>query len=433
MSDGAMVQRPNLPAAERMLERLEAFAHHTDEPGKLTRLYLGRAHRAAIDALMAWMRHAGLDPHLDAIGNVVARYEGSRPGLPALILASHIDTVRDAGKFDGNLGVLAGLAVVEEFARTGERLPFAVEVIAFGDEEGVRFPFSLSGSRALAGRFDLANLAIRDESGTSLREALIGFGLDPAGIAALARRREDVLAYVELHIEQGPVLQSENEPLGVVSSITSLARYALTASGEAGHAGTVPMRFRRDALAGAAEMVLAAEDIARQRPGLVATVGRIEARPGAVNVIPGAVHFSLDVRAAADAERRAGADAILAACAAIAARRGLTLTVSPGFEDEATPCHPAIQAGLAAAIQSLGQRPISLFSGAGHDAMAFGGLCPMGMLFLRCKDGVSHNPAEAITPEDAHLAVAALLRFLRALDPAALKNWVPAQTLRSPV
>lgn len=416
-----MTTLSNTPATARMMARLEELALITDEPGKLTRLYLSPAHKQAVEKVKGWFAEAGLSPSVDAVGNVAGRLEGREPGLPALIIASHIDTVRDAGKFDGNLGVLAGLAVVEELRRLGDRLPFAIEVIAFGDEEGVRFPVTLSGSRAVAGTFDMAALDGCDEAGISMGEAMRAFGLDPAAIPAIARRREHMLGYVELHIEQGPVLEGANEPLGVVTSIASIKRIAASITGEAGHAGTVPMPFRKDALAAAAEMILAVERIARETPGMVGTVGRIEAQPGAVNVIPGEVRFSLDLRGPDDATREAGVERVLSAIAAIAARRDVTLSLATGYEEKASPCHPAIRAGLAAAISSLGHEPIELPSGAGHDAAAFHGICPMGMLFLRCKGGISHNPAESITAEDADIALAALLAFVRNLDPASVK------------
>lgn len=423
------MMRLNLPASERMMARLDALALHTDEPGKLTRLYLSPAHRSAIEAVMGWMREAGLSPQLDAIGNIHARHEGKTPGLPALIIASHIDTVRDAGKYDGNLGVLAGLALIEELARMGESLPFAIELIAFGDEEGVRFPATLSGSKAVAGRFDAASLCVKDADGQSLAEALRGFGLDPAGIPAIARAPADILAYLELHIEQGPVLEAAGEPLGIVTGIASIERLAVEVSGEAGHAGTVPMAFRKDALAAAAAMIAASESIARQQEGLVATIGRLEVKPGAVNVIPGTVHFTLDIRAGEDAARREGVARILARLRAIAAERGVQIAISPGYEEKAALCHPAIQAGLADAVRAIGHSPLFLPSGAGHDAMSFADIWPMGMLFLRCKGGISHNPAESITPDDAEMALRAMLAFVRNFDPASFAR--PSESARS--
>ncbi len=416
------MSRPNLPATTRMMERLDALALVTDEPGKITRLYLSDAHKRAMDVVQGWFRDAGLQPSVDAAGNIHARFEGPSPGLPALIIASHIDTVRDAGKYDGNLGVLAGLAIVEELQRLNERPPFAIEVIAFGDEEGVRFPQTLTGSRAIAGRFDPVALEGRDRDGISMREALQRFGLDPDAITRVARKPDEVFAYLELHIEQGPVLQAADEPLGIVTSIASIQRFTATVSGEAGHAGTVPMPYRKDALAAVAEMVLAVEREAKAAPGLVGTVGRLEVSPGAINVIPGVVTFTLDLRAPDDLSRHALVDRVRLALGEIAARRGVPLTLEAGYEEHATPCHPAIQLALAGAIESLGHKPVRLLSGAGHDAMAFEALCPMGMLFLRCKDGISHNPLESITEADADIALAAMLAFVRRLDPAALMH-----------
>ena len=230
-----------------------------------------------------------------------------------------------------------------------------------------------------------------------------------------------MIAYLELHIEQGPVLEAEDQPLGVVTSIASIQRYTATVSGEAGHAGTVPMAYRRDAMAASAEMILAVERIARARPGMVGTVGIVEPQPGAINVIPGTVNFTLDLRAPQDDDRIAGVAEVVAALEAIATSRGVTLTLSPGYAEKAAPCHPAIQAALSASIERLGFRSISLASGAGHDAASFEHLCPMGMLFLRCKGGISHNPAESITEADADAALAAMLTFVRRLDPAMLK------------
>ena len=234
------------------------------------------------------------------MGNVVGRYEGVEPGLPALLLGSHIDTVRNAGKFDGNLGVIAAISAVASLHRRFQRLPFAIEVLAFGDEEGVRFPVTLNGSRAVAGTFDPAALEVRDADGITLHEALKQFGCDPAGIAGVARRTADVLGYVEVHIEQGPVLEAEDLPVGIVTAINGASRFTIEVTGVAGHAGTVPMHLRQDALAAAAEMVLAVERAAQDTPGIVATVGKLEALPGAVNVIPSGAKLSLDLRSSSD-------------------------------------------------------------------------------------------------------------------------------------
>ena len=399
------------------MERLDALARHSDEPGKLTRLYLSAAHKAAAEELAGWMREAGLTVSIDALGTVVGRYESAIPGAPALLLGSHIDTVRDAGRYDGALGVIAGLVAVEELSKRSEKLPFAIEVVAFGDEEGVRFPTTLTSSRALAGNFDPAVLDVCDAEGVSLRKALIAFGGDPAAIASIARSREEVLAYVEVHIEQGPVLESANLPVGVVTAINGVRRLAVAVIGEAGHAGTVPMRLRRDALTAAAEMVLAVERIANSLPDVVATVGRMEVFPCAVNVIPGSVQFTIDVRSPEDTHRDAATEEITRSIRKIAADRRVEVSISTTHEAPATACSPVMVNALSQAIKHLGFATRLLPSGAGHDAMAIAKLCPVGMLFVRCAGGISHNPKEAISLQDADICVRILLDFLRNFKP----------------
>jgi allantoate deiminase len=401
--------------AMRRLEELRAF---TDVPGQIHRLYLSPSHRAAADAVAAMMRQAGCDTvGVDALGTVVGRYEGDRPGLPALLIGSHIDTVKDAGAYDGTFGVVAAIAVIEDLSRAGVRLPFAVEALAFGDEENVRFPSNLSSSRALAGSFDFATLDGEDEDGISLRRALVAFGGDPDGIAALARAPESVLGYVELHIEQGPVLETRDLPVGVVTAINGASRRRLNVTGEAGHAGTVPMALRRDALAAAAEMVAAVERLGAAQADTVATVGRFTVEPGAVNVIPGRVAFTLDARSPDDDVRMRLVQAIEQECRGIAARRRVELAIEPFYDAPAAPCDPGIRAGLAAAVQGRQVPVLELPSGAGHDAMAMAALCPTGMLFVRCKGGISHNPAESMTEADAEAAIAVLVDFVRGFRP----------------
>jgi allantoate deiminase len=402
----------------RLMEKLDALALHTDEPGRLTRLYLSPAHKSGADALSQWMRAAGMQVRIDPLATVIGRYEGSAPDAPAILIGSHIDTVRDAGKYDGAFGVLAGLIVVEELARNSERLPFAIEVLAFGDEEGVRFPSTLSGSRAIAGSFETAALSLKDENGVSLADALAAFGCAPDRTGEAAMAPGSVLAYVEAHIEQGPVLEAMDRPLGVVTAINGACRLLVSLTGEAGHSGTVPMPMRKDALAAAAEMVLAVERAGRAHEGLVATVGRIEARPGAVNVIPGETIFTVDVRAASDGLRDECVAAIRGAIEEIAARRGIRASIELTHQAPATPCSPQIIAALSQAVFRAGASPVALLSGAGHDAMAIAPLCPIGMLFVRCKGGISHNPAESITAEDADACARALLEFLRHFAPA---------------
>ncbi len=403
--------------AQRIWDRCEALARCSEQPDGLTRVFLSPEQRDVNKCVLGWMIEAGMVARLDAIGNIVGRYEGVQPGLPCLMLGSHLDTVRDAGKYDGMLGVVAAIECVADLHARGRRLPFAVEVVGFADEEGVRFSATLLGSRAVAGTFDSALLDNEDAAGTTMREAMRRFGLDPDGVGAAARRSAEVLAYVELHIEQGPVLEGEGLAVGVVTAINGGNRFAIEITGMAGHAGTVPMRLRRDALAAAAECTLAVERIARGMPDVVGTVGRIEALPGAVNVIPGKVRFSLDARAPTDPLRQAAVDAMRAEFAAIAARRGVTVALSPVWDARTVACAPGLQRQIAAAIHAEGVRVHHLPSGAGHDGMAMVDLAPIGMLFVRCKGGISHNPAEAITVADAAAGARVLLRFIEQFTP----------------
>ena len=403
---------------QRLMTRLDRLARFSSDADQLTRLYLTPEHKAAALQVQAWTAEAGMDASIDATGNVVGRYPGEASQETALLLGSHLDTVRNAGKYDGALGVLAAIAAVDELNRAEERLPFALEVIAFGDEEGVRFPVTLTGSRAVAGTFDPAALDAEDAEGISLREALQRFGCDPLQVPGLRHRPETVLGYIEVQIEQGPVLEAEDLSLGVVTAINGASRFDLDVAGEAGHAGTVPMRLRKDALAAAAEMVLAIERRASATPDLVATVGRLAALPGAVNVIPGTVRLTLDIRAPADAVRAAAVHDLEQELAGIAARRAVRLEISGTYDVPAATCAPQLIGQLEDAVARAGIRPLRLPSGAGHDALAMADLCPVGMLFVRCKGGISHNPAESVTMEDAGTVVRVLLDFLRHFEPA---------------
>jgi hydantoinase/carbamoylase family amidase len=390
-----------------LMGRLAELAAATDGQQGLTRLFLSPAHQRAAGLVAGWMRQAGLEVRIDAIGNVVG-WNGVAG--PLLILGSHIDTVRNAGWYDGNYGVLAAIEAVE---RAG-KLPFGVEVIAFGDEEGVRFPMTLSGSRAVAGTFDPQALEGRDADGVSMAEALQAFGLaHPEEIQSVARAPAEVLGYVELHIEQGPVLEAQGLAAGVVTAINGASRYAVSVAGQAGHAGTVPMAMRHDALAAAAEMILAVEAVARERADVVATVGRLSVKPGAPNSIPGAVAFTIDLRAPVDADRLEAASAIRAGLDRIAASRLVDYELMQTHEAAATACAPWLQAQLMAAVAGRTGREFALPSGAGHDAMAMAALCPVGMVFSRCRGGVSHTPEEFLSPEDAALGVEVLVAFLR--------------------
>jgi allantoate deiminase len=403
-----------------IVRRINELGAISEEPEKLTRIFLSKELRKAADLIMGWMREAGMSAQLDAIGNVCGRYEGERPGAPCLMLGSHYDTVRDAGKWDGPLGVITAISCVADLNRRGKRLPFAIEVIGFADEEGVRFASTLLGSRAVAGTFDESVLNTRDSKGVSMREALVQFGLDPDHIGAAARTRRELLAYLELHIEQGPVLEAQSLPVGVVTAIAGATRLAARLTGMAGHAGTVPMALRRDALAGAAECIGAIEQFCRtDEGGLVGTVGYIQARPGATNVIPGEVSFTIDMRAPTDLHRKRAVADIVRQIEAIAKRRQLALQLDVTHENRTAPCAPWLKQQIAQAIEAEGFSVFELPSGAGHDGMAMINIVDVGMLFIRCRGGISHHPDEHVELADADAGARVLLRVIENFRPRA--------------
>jgi len=398
--------------AARWIHRLAQLS----EPGPgVTRLPFTDQHRAVLPLLTELMEGAGLAVHLDAAGTLIGRREGP-PGAPTLLMGSHQDSVRQGGAFDGAIGIV--LPVLALGALGDTPLPFAVEVLAFADEEGVRFPTALMGPRVLAGTFDPAALDLADDGGTTLRAAMEGFGLDPDALPALRRDPAQILGWIECHIEQGPVLETEGEALGVVTAICGIERHMVRLTGEAAHAGTMPMALRRDALAGAAELTLAVEARAKATEGLLATVGALRVIPGLVNAVPGAVELTVEVRAPEDAVREAAGQALAETAQAIATARGLTLTMRRSYAQPATPCDPALQNALARAIRAEGGRGLRLASGATHDTSAMADLCPVAMLFLACRDGISHNPAEHCAPDTMARAIAALAATLPTLHRA---------------
>lgn len=398
---------------------LDALAYISAEPDRLTRLYLSEEHRRAAHLVGEWMRAVGLRVRMDAAGTMHGLRAAGAPGPWAgkrLLIGSHIDTVVDAGKYDGNLGVVAGILAVEELQRRGIALPFALEVLAFGDEEGVRFPKTLLSSSVVSGALRDPMLDLTDAEGVTIRAALAAFGGDPDALAAEAYDPRQTLGYIELHIEQGPVLERAGRPLGVVTAIAGQSRYRVTVTGEAGHAGTVPMAIRRDALAAAAEMVLAVERAGQGPESLVATVGELRVMPGASNVIPGEVRFSIDLRAADDPVRAAADGAIRRSLASIASARGVGLDLETVHEKPVAACAPDLVTTLAAAVATVTGAPAPLLmSGAGHDGQAMAHLCPIGMIFVRCRGGVSHNPAEYSAPADIGLGIEALVESIRGI------------------
>jgi allantoate deiminase len=407
--------RPPVSAAE-VLERCNVLARETSSDTGIERVYLSPEHAAVNRIAGSWMQEAGLATWMDAAGNQRGRFEGVKPGLPALLLGSHLDTVPNAGRYDGILGVLLAIAVVDRFRARDEKLPFAIEVLAFGDEEGTRFGTALLGSRAAAGTWDDAWWQLRDANGTTLGEAFVEFGLDPSRIADAALRAGDVVGYLEAHIEQGPYLEEGDRALAVVSSIAGARRFALTLTGEAGHAGGVPFHRRHDALAGASEVVLAVERLARDA-GAIATVGRLQAFPGGVNVIPGRVEFSLDLRAETDGLRDGVFAAIEDAIGSVCERRGLTCEIDETHRAPAVVAAPALRSVVAAGIRATGdQEPTTLFSKAGHDAMAMDDLTAWAMLFVRNgHGGISHHPDETVTEADVATALDAFEAAVLAL------------------
>ena len=412
------VARENVSLGDQIVERIEELARISETPAHLTRIFLSKEHRAAAELILDWMRSAGMRAHLDAIGNVCGRYEGGQPGLPCLMLGSHYDTVRDAGKWDGPLGVITAISCVADLNARGKRLPFAIEVTGFADEEGIRFASTLLGSRAVAGTFDESVLGTKDAAGVSMRDALTAFGLDPDHTGAAARARRELHAYLELHIEQGPVLERENLPVGVVTAISGATRLAVSMAGMAGHAGTVPMALRRDALAGAAECIVAIEEFCRtDQGGLVGTVGYISAMPGATNVIPGRVSFTIDMRAASDAHRRKAVADVVRQIEQIAKRRELALQIDVTHENRTVPCAPWLKAQVADAIAKQGFGVFELPSGAGHDGMAMIDIADVAMVFVRCRGGVSHHPDEHVETADADAGARVLLRLIENFRP----------------
>ncbi|MGN6867208.1 MAG: allantoate amidohydrolase [Solirubrobacteraceae bacterium] len=405
-----------LKYAASVLRRCDELVAFSEEEGRLTRRFATPALSAAGEAVRGWMEAAGLATRRDAIGNLIGRVGDT--DRPTLLIGSHLDTVRDAGRYDGMLGVLVAIACLERLRDEGRALPYAVEVLAFADEEGVRFGTGYLASSVVAGRFDASDLERRDSDGVTLAEAVRGFGGDQARLAAARRDPGDLIGYYEVHIEQGPVLEAEGVPVGVVEAIAGQGRARITFIGQAGHAGTVPMALRRDALCAAAEFVSAVEAVAGEQDGAVATVGELEVRDGASNVIPGRVALSLDVRHAADPVRESIGTALRERADAIADTRGLGLEWEVVQETPAVSCSKELTELVAEAVAASGHPVVRLPSGAGHDAVMISRIAPIAMLFVRCAGGVSHHPAESVTVEDVAAAIEATTRFLGLVTPS---------------
>ena len=403
---------------DAILARADELARHSDAPPAdvrpLTVTYLTEAHRACAADLARWMHADGFDDvRVDAVGNVVGLYRGTDPAAPRLLTGSHYDTVRNAGRYDGRLGIFVPMACVRELVRQGRRLAFDLEVVAFSEEEGQRFAATFIGSGALVGQFDPAWLELRDADGITLREAMAAAGHDPSAVTSLQRDPAHYRGFVEVHIEQGPVLSGAGLPLGVVTAINGSVRFVGEMTGVACHAGTTPMHLRKDAATGVAELALYVERRAAQIPTLVGTVGQLHVPDGSINVVPGRCRFSLDLRAPSDALRDALVTDVLTELAAIAQRRGLRYTLTETLRASAAPSDPALMRRWERAVAATGAPVFHLPSGAGHDAMKLHEAMPQAMLFMRGdNDGISHNPLEAINAPDTQLAVEAFLHFL---------------------
>ncbi len=396
-----------MSAAQRTMDRADALAACSERPGEITRRYGTPALVAARDLLEGWMRAAGLTTRVDRVGNLIGTLGG--PGeRPGLVIGSHFDTVIDAGRYDGTLGILLGIACAEEL-RDRER-GHDLTVVAFCDEEGVRFPTAYFASRALLGVGPPIDAAMTDADGATLAAAvaLAGNPDAPPGRGL----PDGLVGYLEPHIEQGPVLDAAGHPLGIVTAITGGTKLAITLTGTAGHAGTVPMRLRRDPLAAAAEIALGAERLARADGEAVATVGELAVSPGAANVIPGRVTMSVDARHADDARRARLVTGVRAIVAEVSQRRGIHSEVAVVHDERSVLCDPGLAGQLAAAARSIGLDPPTLPSGAGHDAAVMAAALPVAMLFVRCRGGISHNPAESVTEADVAAAIEVLVRVV---------------------
>lgn len=397
------------------MARCDALAAISAMTGGVARSYLTPEH-ARCNALVAeWMREAGLETWQDAAGNSCGRLRAAGSGpRKTLLLASHLDTIRDAGKYDGILGVLLAIESLRRLRESGQLMPFDIDIIGFGDEEGARFGTTLLGSRAVAGSWDPGWFELVDADGVTLRQALTEFGCNPEAIGSASRAQDELLAYLEVHIEQGPVLEDNDQPLGVVPSIAGARRFRVRVSGRAGHAGTVPMNMRQDALVAAASAVHTVERIAGQFE-IVATVGDLRCFPGAPNVIPGDCEFSVDIRAGRDQTRDLAVAALQREIAGQVAERGLSVSWEQTHSAPAVACAGWLQRLLEDSVLELGLTPLSIVSGAGHDAMSLAPVTDVGMLFLRCAGGISHHPAEAVARDDVAAALAALDHTLLAL------------------
>jgi allantoate deiminase len=411
----------NTDRADSIIARCRQLAASTEVPGEITRLFLSPPMHEVHALLKGWMEAVGMTVRVDAIGNLRGVWPGLTASCPRLLIGSHLDTVPNAGAFDGILGVVLGLAAVEQLG--GQNLPFAIEVIGFSEEEGVRFNKPFLGSLALIGKLDAETLARTDRNGITVAQAIRNYGLDPTNLSD-ALLPEEAFAYLEFHIEQGPILESEGASLGIVEALVGQTRMQLTFTGQANHAGTTPMHLRHDAMAAAADWIVAVEAYANANAGLVATVGKVETSPGAGNVIAGYVTASFDVRHANNNTRQTAVSSLVDSANSAAARRGVHVSAQSQLEQSAVPLSPHLAQLLQKAAENVGFPSRRMTSGAGHDAMIVAQRLPSAMLFLRSPGGLSHHPDESVLPHDVEAALATAMEFLTLLrdDRANLKE-----------
>lgn len=407
--------------AQRVMDYCDDLGKISQSIDYIDRRYLSQEHRLANDLSAQWARNAGMQSWQDAAGNFWARYPCDDIDAPRFLIGSHLDTVPNGGKYDGMLGVVLPLVFLQYCHQQNIKFPFHIDVIGFGDEEGTRFGSTLLGSRALTGKWQAEWAELRDVHNVKLAQALQTFGLSFDNVKNAALSPHNILGYFEIHIEQGPVLEANDLPVGIVNAIAGARRFKFSLAGCAGHAGTVPMQLRQDTLVAASEMILDIENQATDA-GLVATVGKLDNSPNGVNVISGNTTFSLDIRSDDDALRDNVVNQILCKCQEIGKRRGITVTYEETHSAPAVTCDPRLQKTLENAIVSQGISPMTLFSGAGHDAMAMAELCPVAMLFTRCEKGISHNPKEAIDVNDVATTLGVFDDFMQQLSANSYTN-----------
>jgi len=410
----------NASSLARILSGCEELRSFSSGPDAYTRLYLSQEHRNAADWISSIMKDAGMTVREDAVGNIIGRYEAAQLESRAVVLGSHFDTVPNGGNYDGIVGIMIAIECVASLNEEGRRLPFAIEVYAFADEEGARFTTGFLTSSTVAEGVINFPFNRLDADGISLSQALHAFGLDPEKVGEAKRQKNEFLAFIELHIEQGPVLENQDLPICPVTSINGQTRMQISVSGQAGHAGTVPMLMRRDALAGAAQMICGVEEICKGNKSLVGTVGTLTLTPGVLNVIPGEVVFGIDLRSEVDEIRQSATNSLLARFESIAEERKLRLSNKVMQTTPAVECDPALVDIISQACLELTGSPLTLNSGAGHDAAIMSQICPAGMIFIRCKNGISHHPAESISESDVKVAYLALKDVLERLA----KDWI---------